>query len=220
MRLCKRHRFTTSLFCVVSPKKSKILIFRVGNITTDLFAMQELPEKVLGQILKDRFTISGLMVKNLLIENYSLDKQFEFLNHIFLFWDDLIFPFYCRFFEKMYVPNSNWGNSVWLTSHLQDIIMDLYPNFYEDCTVQVKDHWKQCRDSLEACSLVSLQYKIRWPLNIVITEEHIAVYKELFQFILTVKWALYTINHLSFTGSVMMFQSRRSDRDWSLTKRW
>jgi hypothetical protein len=98
--------------------------------------------------------------------------------------------------------------------------MDLYPNFYEDCTVQVKDHWKQCRDSLEACSLVSLQYKIRWPLNIVITEEHIAVYKELFQFILTVKWALYTINHLSFTGSVMMFQSRRSDRDWSLTKRW
>jgi hypothetical protein len=82
----------------VSPKKSKISIFRVGNITTDLFAMQELPEKVLGQILKDRFTISGLMVKNLLIENYSLDKQFEFLSHIFLFWDDLIFPFYCRFF--------------------------------------------------------------------------------------------------------------------------
>jgi hypothetical protein len=101
MRLRKRHRFTTSLFCVVSPKKSKISIFRVGNITTDLFAMQELPEKVLGQILKDRFTISGLMVKNLLIENYSLDKQFEFLNHIFLFWDDLIFPFYCRFFEKV-----------------------------------------------------------------------------------------------------------------------
>jgi hypothetical protein len=74
---------------------------KVGNITTDLFAMQELPEKVLGQILKDRFTISGLMVKNLLIENYSLDKQFEFLSHIFLFWDDLIFPFYCRFFEKV-----------------------------------------------------------------------------------------------------------------------
>lgn len=77
------------------------MCFRICNITTNLFPLQSLPEKIFKQILKDRFTISGLMVKNLLIENYNLDKQFDFLNHIFLFSDDLIFPFYRRLFEKV-----------------------------------------------------------------------------------------------------------------------
>ncbi|RZC36219.1 Spc97 Spc98 domain containing protein [Asbolus verrucosus] len=182
------------------PDLEPSLFEKINNITETLFPVQGLPERVFGEILRERFTISGLMVKNLLIENYGLDKQFEFLNHIFLFNDDLIFPFYRRLFEKMNIENSNWGNSVWLTSHLQDIIMDLYPNFYEDCTVQVEIHWRQCRDSLEACALLCLQYEIKWPLNIIITREHTEMYRDLFRFILKLKWALYTMNHLSFLG--------------------
>ncbi|KAJ3650794.1 hypothetical protein Zmor_016873 [Zophobas morio] len=187
-------------FYSIEEKKVEATLFeKIRDVTTNLFPLQNLPERILSQILKERFTISGLMVKTLLIENYSLDKQFDFLNHIFLFSDDLIFPFYRRLFEKMNTTNANWGNSVWLTSHLQDVIMDLYPTFSDDCSVQVKDFWKQCRDSLEACTLLNVQYDIKWPLSIIITTEHIAMYKEVFHFLLKLKWALYTVNHLFFT---------------------
>ncbi|XP_044260572.1 gamma-tubulin complex component 5-like isoform X2 [Tribolium madens] len=179
--------------------KEDTLYEKISKITTNLFPFRSHPEKIFLEIMKERFNISGLMVKNLLIEKYNLDKQFDFLNHIFLFNDDLIFPFYRRLFEKMNLRHSNWGNSVYLTSHLQDSIMDLYPNFYEDCIVQIKDTWKQCRDSLKACSLLTLHYEIKWPLNIIITNEQIIMYKEIFEVVLQVKWALYTANHLFFT---------------------
>ena len=208
---------------IFSNKQQNLIVnSRIRDVTTNLFPLQNLPERILSQILKERFTISGLMVKTLLIENYSLDKQFDFLNHIFLFSDDLIFPFYRRLFEKVFLydcvfllyythvsqmntTNANWGNSVWLTSHLQDVIMDLYPTFSDDCSVQVKDFWKQCRDSLEACTLLNVQYDIKWPLSIIITTEHIAMYKEVFHFLLKLKWALYTVNHLFFTGEYFFF---------------
>lgn len=105
----------------------------------------------------------------------------------------------------MNLRHSNWGNSVWLTSHLQDVIMDQYPNFYEDCTVQVNEMWKQCRDSLKACSLLTIQYEIKWPLSIIITEEQIIMYKEIFEIVLKLKWALYTTNHLVFGGKMIFF---------------
>lgn len=78
--------------------------------------------------------------------------------------------------------------------------MDIYPEFYEKCSVYVDKNWKLCNDSLEACSMVSLQYEITWPLNIIISSSQMILYKTIFQFILKLKWVLYTVNHLSFTG--------------------
>ncbi|KAJ8968454.1 hypothetical protein NQ314_002293 [Rhamnusium bicolor] len=95
--------------------------------------------------------------------------------------------------------NKHWGNEIWLTAHLHDTIMDIYPEFYENCVVQVKENWKQCVKSLEACNMVNLQYEIQWPLNIIINPPQMALYKDIFQFLLKIKWALYTVNHLVFT---------------------
>lgn len=96
--------------------------------------------------------------------------------------------------------NKNWGNDVWLTSSLQDILIDVYPDFYEKCIVHVKENWRLCPDSLETCNMVLLQYTIDWPLNIIISSAQMAVYKDIFQFILKIKWGLYTLTHLYFTG--------------------
>lgn len=97
---------------------------------------------------------------------------------------------------------SNWGNGVWLTAHLQDLIMDKYQYFYENCTVTVKENWTACRNSIVACSLIQLDYAIEWPISIIITSRHMAMYKEAFHFIFLLKWSLYTTNHLSFTGKL------------------
>lgn len=154
------------------------------------------------------------MIKNVLKNDYNLEKQFLFLKNVFLFNDDLIFPLYRRIFQQVKIllvkfyfnapfqlnSNGAWGNNTWLTSYLQDIIMDRYPLFYKDCTVEVKNYWKLCTDPLKACKMINIHYIIRWPVNIIIRDEHMVMYGDLFQFILKIKWALYTLNHLYFAG--------------------
>ncbi|XP_030748317.1 gamma-tubulin complex component 5-like [Sitophilus oryzae] len=172
---------------------------RISNLTTTLYPGTNIFENVLSNIIDERFTISGLMVKNLLIEDHLLEKQFEFLKHAYLFFDDLIFPFYRRLFEKTESSDKNWANDIWLTSHLQYIFMDIYPEFYEKCSVQVKDGRSLCTDSLSVCSLINIHYDIQWPLNIIIKQEQIELYQNIFRFLLKLKWALHTLNHLVFS---------------------
>ncbi|XP_057669823.1 gamma-tubulin complex component 5 [Diorhabda carinulata] len=182
----------------VEPKK-RSLFEKISSITKTFFPVSNFFEKIFCGILKERFTVSGLKVKNILMEEYLLEKEFRFMRHIFLFFDNLLFPFYRRFFMEVYAQNKNWGNDIWLTSHLQDIIMDIYPEFYEKCSVQIDENWKVCNDALEACNMISLQLDIPWPLNLIIIPSQIDMYKDVFHFILKIKWGLYTLNNLSFT---------------------
>lgn len=129
----------------------------------------------------------------------KLEKQFEFLKHVFLFKDDFMFNFYRQLFRQMDL-NKPWGNSIWLTSHLQDLIMDSYPEFYERISVQVVENWKSCKDPLKACGMINIRFVLKWPSNIVIRDEHLDMYKEVFKFVMKIKWALYTLNHLYFDG--------------------
>ncbi|KAL1502501.1 hypothetical protein ABEB36_007635 [Hypothenemus hampei] len=190
-------------FFVKKPKEShrkKTFSFfeRVSQSTTFLFPKTHLFEDVLINILDRRFTVSGLIVKNLLSTEHLLEKQFQFLRHLYMFFDDIIFPFYRRIFEKTESSNKSWANDIWLTSHLHDIFMDIYPEFYEKCSVQVKDGWVSCTDALSACNLINVNYEIPWPLNNIIKQEQMNYYKEIFKFLLQLKWALHTINHLVF----------------------
>lgn len=97
--------------------------------------------------------------------------------------------------------NVTWGNEVNLTYHLHYILMDLYPDLYEKCTIHVKEKRKYCEDQLKACNMMKPQFKIDWPINIVIRNEHVERYQEIFQFVLKIKWALFTLNHLYFEGT-------------------
>ncbi|XP_076256515.1 gamma-tubulin complex component 5-like [Rhynchophorus ferrugineus] len=180
-------------------KAEESLYNKISKTTSSLYPKTNIFDTILSEILHERFTISGLMVKNLLIEEHLLEKQFEFLKRVYLFYDDMIYPFYLKLFEKTESSSKNWANDIWLTSHLQDIFMDVYPEFYEKCSVQVKDGWSVCMDSLSASSLINIYYEIWWPLNIIITPEQIVLYQEIFQFLLKLKWALHTLNHLVFS---------------------
>lgn len=80
----------------------------------------------------------------------------------------------------------------------------MYPEFYDKCAVQVKKGWSLCTDSLSACSLIDVNYDMPWPLNIIIKPEQMELYKEMFRFLLKLKWALHTLNHLVFSGNLFI----------------
>ncbi|CAH1956605.1 unnamed protein product [Acanthoscelides obtectus] len=175
------------------------LFEKVSKVTPSFFPVINFFEKIFKEILDERFTVSGLVLKELLVEKYLLEKQLEFLRHVYLFFDDLIFPFYKKLFEYTSMPKKSWGNVLRLTSNLRDILVDIYPEFYQKCSVFVGDGWMLKADPLETCDMVKIKYEIEWPLNIVIDSKQMELYKQVFQFILKLKWGLYTVNHLMFT---------------------
>lgn len=87
-----------------------------------------------------------------------------------------------------------------MTLQLQDILIDLYPNLYDKCDIVIACGWSESIDPIKACSLFRVKYIVDWPVSMIITKEHLALYDELFNLVLKVKWALYTLNHLSFEG--------------------
>ncbi|CAH0548603.1 unnamed protein product [Brassicogethes aeneus] len=178
--------------------REKTLFEKISQITTQhLLPINNFFEKVLHNILKERFTVSGLMVKNVLIEKYNLYKEITFLWHIFLFHDDIIFPFYRKLFKKMNYSR-NWGNEIWLTSNLHDVLVDTFPDFYAKCSVATQESWQQCANSLDCCRTVEIKYAVEWPNNLIVSHEQMRKYEAMFKFLLRLKWGLHTLNHLSF----------------------
>lgn len=126
------------------------------------------------------------------------------MRRLFLFEDDIMFPFYKKMFSQ-FEEGQAWGNFFWLTTNLQDVLMDYYPDFSENCRVDVAQNWRQLTNPLEAWEKVSVHFKIEWPINLIIQPKHMTKYLELFKFILKIKWALYTLNGLKFSGNEIAY---------------
>lgn len=87
-----------------------------------------------------------------------------------------------------------WADSMELTSHLQNILHDKFGDLIKNCSIILKQNAEYCKDSLKAIALLTMTYNRDWPINIFITNEHIEKYREIFQFMLQVKWALHNLN--------------------------
>lgn len=83
---------------------------------------------------------------------------------------------------------------------MRDLLIDHYPDFYENCRVDVTQNWRGLTNPLQAWDKVSIHLKIDWPINLIVQQTHMDKYLQLFKFILKIKWALYTLNGLRFSG--------------------
>ncbi|KAK4877879.1 hypothetical protein RN001_010385 [Aquatica leii] len=190
-------------YFVKKPEKNDVeietLYSRIRKLAKTLFPIHNIITNVFVEILDERYSKLGFIVKKILAHDYELEKHFVFLQQIFLFKDDMIFPFYRHLFDGL-DSNHFLGNHAWLTSFLQDVIVDAYPNFYDKTSVELNDDYQVAKDPLKACQMINVKYRIDWPVNVIITNDHVRMYREMFQFILKIKWALYTLNHLYFSN--------------------
>lgn len=173
----------------------------ISETTKSIFPSHEMLVTVFSDILNEKHLEYGTIVKKIFLEDFKLFDYMDVLEKLFLFKEDIIFPFYRRFFE-LFNRLSSWGNNIWLSSHLQDIIIDYQPDLYERVSVLIPKYWKQINDPIKACEMLEVHFKIDWPINLIITEEQMKKYQEIFTFILLLKYALYTLNQLSFSNLV------------------
>lgn len=53
---------------------------------------------------------------------------------------------------------------------------------------------------LEAVDKISLSYTVGWPINMALTNQALVKYNKVFRFQLKLKWALWMLNNLRFSG--------------------
>lgn len=82
-------------------KERRTLFEEINSITKHLFPAHQIIDRIFSEILYERYGMSGSIIKNLLKEEFGFEKHFEFLNFVFLFKDDIIFPFYSKLFKKV-----------------------------------------------------------------------------------------------------------------------
>lgn len=64
-------------------------------------SVDEITEKVFGEILQEKFEASMRFIREELVACYEIENQLKFFAHVFLFKDDLIFPLYRRIFLEV-----------------------------------------------------------------------------------------------------------------------
>lgn len=99
--------------------------------------------------------------------------------------------------------DQTWSNSYFLSCILEEVLSQWWPESSSRWSVTVcNTHTNQV---LEAVDNLTLNYAICWPMNIILNEKTLTRYNEIFRFLLKLKWALWTLNNLRFSGKVDKF---------------
>lgn len=96
--------------------------------------------------------------------------------------------------------NPTWNNPNSLTNILEEILSQEWPETSSRWSIVVDE--VRTHQVLTAVDKITLQYAIGWPIGMVLNEDSLAKYNEVFRFQLKLKWALWTLDHLRFSGEL------------------
>lgn len=66
-----------------------------------MFPAKQILEKTFLEVLNSRYSIPGLLVKDILLEQFKLMRYFHLMKHLYMFDEDIIFPFYKNMFQQV-----------------------------------------------------------------------------------------------------------------------
>lgn len=92
-----------------------------------------------------------------------------------------------------------WNNSYFVTSLLEEVLSQKWPDSTSRWSITVSNI--RTTKVLEAVDSINLHYAAGWPINMVLNEETLDKYNKIFKFELKLKWALWTLNTLRFSGT-------------------
>lgn len=96
-----------------------------------------------------------------------------------------------------------WNNSYFLSCILEEILSQQWPDSSSYWSIIVQD--VSTHQVVQAVDNITLYYATGWPINIVLNEDILTKYNEIFRFQLKLKWALWTLNNLKFVGKILHF---------------
>ncbi|XP_064413641.1 gamma-tubulin complex component 5 [Latimeria chalumnae] len=140
-------------------------------------------------------------------KDYKIIEYLQAMRNFFLLEaGDTMYDFYTAIFDKLKEKES-WQQVSFLNVQLQEAVGQRYPEdsarlsiFLENVDMVKKKQPVHTLDGL------TLSYKVPWPVDIVISSECQKIYNQVFQLLLQIKWAKYSLDVLRFDELVVAAQ--------------
>uniref|UniRef100_A0A8C5EV50 Gamma-tubulin complex component n=1 Tax=Gouania willdenowi TaxID=441366 RepID=A0A8C5EV50_GOUWI len=141
----------------------------------------------------------GNLMKTLKKDYKLLEYLQAMRNYFLLEAGDAMYDFYTAIFNKVQEKES-WQQPSFLNVQLQEAVGQRYPEdsnrlsvFLENMDPSRKKH------PVNNLEVLTLSYKVPWPVDIVISSECQKIYNQVFLLLLQIKWAKYSLDTLRFS---------------------
>ncbi|KAI5750362.1 hypothetical protein M8J76_015096 [Diaphorina citri] len=171
-----------------------------------------LTSTILG-LVRDRKSIVSSFIKQQLLENYNLFHHLQVLSRVLLI--DTEYPYLTVYKYILHSIESDlgWRNEFHLTQMLEECLDSEFPQFSSLFSISIADDSTDLTSSphvLQVIDLITINFKVGLPVDLILTAECMAKYNTIFRFILKMKWALSSVQSLHFqdiaTGSTPVQQ--------------
>uniref|UniRef100_A0A7N6BL62 Gamma-tubulin complex component n=1 Tax=Anabas testudineus TaxID=64144 RepID=A0A7N6BL62_ANATE len=136
----------------------------------------------------------GNLMKTLKKDYKLLEYLQAMRNYFLLEAGDTMYDFYTAIFDKVQ-EKENWQQPSFLNVQLQEAVGQRYPEdssrlsvFLETIDASRKKH------PVNNLEVLTLSYKVPWPVDIVISSECQKIYNQVFLLLLQIKWAKYSLD--------------------------
>ncbi|XP_014606762.1 PREDICTED: gamma-tubulin complex component 5 [Polistes canadensis] len=179
-----------------SNKHRNKLFNRLQEVTEHTLPLTKILEKILSKILDLRYSSASKLVKNIMMQEYKLESHLKLMRSVYMMEAGHIMnKFYQILFHEI-ETNQMWNNSYFLSCILEEILSQQWPDSSSHWSIIVQD--VSTHQVVQAADSITLCYATGWPINIVLNDEILTKYNEIFRFQLKLKWALWTLNNLKF----------------------
>lgn len=178
---------------------------KLENISPFVLPFRKVLEGVLEEILDKRYSCAAKLVKDILIDEYKLEKHLKLMRSVFMMERGHVMK---RFYQMMFSDverNVSVSNPESLTHLLEEVLSDEWrdSSSHNRWSISLRDACT--RQVLQAVDHIVLNYEVDWPINMVLTREALNKYNGIFRFGLKLKWALWALNNLRFAGEFSTF---------------
>uniref|UniRef100_A0A1B6DJI5 Gamma-tubulin complex component n=1 Tax=Clastoptera arizonana TaxID=38151 RepID=A0A1B6DJI5_9HEMI len=156
-------------------------------------------EKQLSTLLYKQYGRCAEIVMKSLLSEFHLIEHFIVLRKVLLMEaGNMIHNFYSFLFEEM--KGNKWRNSVALTLQLVFCIEEEYPDLGANFSVILDDEdTNKCRTRITEINDITIGYITQWPICMIISPKAIARYNSIFKFLLSIKYAVWSLHNLRFS---------------------
>ncbi|XP_076082498.1 gamma-tubulin complex component 5-like [Mytilus galloprovincialis] len=171
----------------------------VSLVRDGLQPIDQLLQKCLYPHIKHKYVHVCSKLVQILKEEYHLMEYLATMRHFFLMEaGDTMFDFYTQIFDMIRL-NEHWRDASVLNLCLHEALQARFPEEINrlDITVESLNPNKEI-NPINITDCVKLQFKVPWPVNVVINSQCQQVYNEIFCFLLQIKRAKYCLDELRF----------------------
>lgn len=162
-----------------------------------ILPVKQVLEANLLRLVEEKWKAASSMVKPIFQHEFNLSVHFQIIRGIFLMEaGDIMHEFYTSLFQQLQTCEAS---SCSLTVLLESCVDQQYPEFSSRFSVVVDNNLRYATSVQEAISNIKLRYSVQWPLSLILNERSMEYYNTVFQFLLKIQWALFSLQKLRFS---------------------